>query len=114
MTKAFHETGKACLTQEIFEAMRQLNNLVLRCDMIPTRLLYEVPAPLDKVPGLMNIENKRPIGLCETLLQALFGTRFVITSDVWEKYGIIDRTQAAYTWKLTTEMHVMDVTSKAE
>lgn len=42
-------------------------NLILETGDIPSALLAEVLCPLDKVPGKVDIANKRPIGLCEVL-----------------------------------------------
>ena len=105
---------KVCLTWHIFDAMRTFVNLIITTGIIPTRLLAEVLYPLDKVDGLINIENKRPIGLVEVLIQAVFGLQFTLVEDSWDEHSTLSTVQCGYTRKKTCEFPVMDITVKAE
>jgi hypothetical protein len=105
---------KSCLTEHIFDAFRVFVNLVIATGIAPTRLLAEVLYPLDKVDGLVDLANKRPIGLVEVVIQSLFGLQFEIVERTWERDGILSAVQCGYTRKKTCEFPVMDLTTKAE
>jgi hypothetical protein len=105
---------KVCLTPHLFDATRVFTNLILRTGIIPTRLLAEVLYPIDKIDGLVDIANKRPIGLVEVLIQAVFGLQYAIVERTWERDGVLSTVQCGYTRKKTCEFPVMDITIKAE
>ena len=53
-----------------FPGLRQLSNAAIETGVFPTGMLRGLLYPLDKVPGKVDLKNKRPIGLCEALAQA--------------------------------------------
>ena len=56
--------AEVCHTEHIFEGMRCMANMIIDTGMVPSPLLAEVLCPLDKVPGKVDLNNKRPIRLC--------------------------------------------------
>ena len=71
-----------CFAGHCFDGLRDLVNVVVECGRIPSGMMRELLCPLDKVAGMVDLANKRPIGLVEMLVQALLGSQMQIVADV--------------------------------
>ena len=68
------DRDNVCFADHCFDGLRDLVNAVLECGMTPSGMMRELLCPLDKVEGMVDLANKRPIGLIEMLVQALLGS----------------------------------------
>ena len=81
-----------CVTAHCFDALR-----VLVCMVMDTGMIPRWHAQGDKVPGLVDLPNKRPLGLVEMLMQALLGIQIQIVSGVWDDNQMIGNFQVGCT-----------------
>jgi hypothetical protein len=111
---AADDRGGVCFAEHCFDGLRELVNAVLECGMVPSGMMRELLCPLDKVEGLVDLANKRPIGLVEMLVQALLGSQMQIVAGVWHKYTVIDPFQVGCTPGMGCESAIMNLMAKLE
>ena len=89
-------------------------NAVLECGMMPSGMTRELLCPLDKVEGMVDLANKRPIGLVEMRVQALLGSQMQIVDGVWHKYTVIGPFQVGCTPGMGCGSAIMNLMAKLE
>ena len=77
-------------------------------------MMRELLCPIDKVKGLVNLANKRPLGLVEMLMRALMGIQIRIVTGVWDDNNMIDNFRVGCTKALGCEAAVMNLLAKLE
>jgi hypothetical protein len=105
---------KTCNTYHVFDALRELTNMVLVTALVPSALLRNVLVLVDKAQGLNAMSNKRPLGMLEQLAQATLGPQFRILEDVWQEYEMIDCFQSGGSRGTGCEVPLMNLTAKLE
>ena len=105
-----------CLTEHCFETLRFLTNCITTTGMVPSILLREQLCLIDKVEGtdMVDLDNKRPVGLVEALAQATLGPHMRMIEDVWDDHKVINDFQSGSTRRIGCEVPLMRVTATAE
>ena len=114
LRQADAEEESVCVTAHCFDGLRVLVCMVLATGIVPGGMLRELLCPIDKVEGLVDLANKRPLGLVEMLMQALLGIQVRIVTGVWDDNSMIDDFQVGCTKALGCEAAIMNLMAKLE
>ena len=114
LRQADAEEESVCVTAHCFDGLRVLVCMILATGIVPGGMLRELLCPIDKVEGLVDLANKRPLGLVEMLMQALLGIQVRIVTGVWDDNSMIDDFQVGCTKALGCEAAIMNLMAKLE
>ena len=96
------------------EVLRRLCNLTIRWGVRYTAWGVEVMWPLEKVPGVTDIEKQRPIKLLEVLRKCVSGVLQGRMDRGMEEMGLLDRMQSAFRRERSCEVSLMHMNLASE